>query len=137
MSITEVEGKQGHAPVKYVCTQNTLFCISQISLRSQGCREDEVYLAAYGFGDINTFKTVVCVRLTCINTHKHHTRCELQKTDTHKCFKNNPNSCVQTKYSARCARYHMLTKVQLPYILSDACATYTRVALDVHIITDS
>ena len=55
--------KQGMLPVKYLRSNKSSFCVSQISLRSQGYHKNEVNLTTLGFEDISGCKTVVSVCL--------------------------------------------------------------------------
>ena len=50
---------KGMLPVKDICSNKSSFCVSRISLRSQGCHKDEVNMATLCFGDITGCKTVV------------------------------------------------------------------------------
>ena len=52
---------KGMLPVEYIRSNKSSFCVSQISLRSQGCHKDEVNLVTLRFEDITGCKTVVSV----------------------------------------------------------------------------
>ena len=54
-----VGGKQGHAPSRIPLLLQCLCFVSQISLRPQGCRDDEVHIATLSCVDIAGCMTVV------------------------------------------------------------------------------
>ena len=59
---------KGMLPVRYVQFNKSSFCVSQTSLRSQGCYKDEVNLAMLNFGDFTRGNTLVSLCLLYTHT---------------------------------------------------------------------